>query len=513
MKDLHLKILALILVVSALGLCYYKIDRLGVPLTPQSSAQVWTAEATVRFNGEDQSAKIDLAVPKTPPGFSVLDENFISAGYGLATDDEGANRVVQWAARNLSGPQTLYYRVVLTEDQSAHRDRTLPTPTYPDIPEYSDPVRAAVFTLLDSVRARSADTSSFAQELLRRFNDPSPEAEVKVLRDEAASSIAQVEQLQYILAGARIPSRIAHVLPLSGSLRHGSLVPWLEVYNGERWLAFNPRTGAAGFPNDALVWYAGDMPLVDLDGASDASVQFSALKTSRDVMGLAQQRARLLNSDVLEYSLLSLPIATQNTYKILLTVPLGALVVVLLRNFIGLRTFGTFMPVLIALAFRETELLWGCILFSVLVALGLIVRFYLERLKLLLVPRLASMLTIVILLMAGVSVVSHKLGMEHGLSIALFPMVILAMTIERMSIVWDENGPKDAMLSGLGSLAVAAVGFLVMTHPLAEYLAFVFPELLLLVLAFTLLAGRYTGYRLSELWRFRSAARAITSKG
>ena len=193
--------------------------------------------------------------------------------------------------------------------------------------------------------------------------------------------------------------------------------------------------------------------------------------------------------------------------------PLGALVVVLLRNFIGLRTFGTFMPVLIALAFRETELLWGCILFSVIVALGLIVRFYLERLKLLLVPRLASMLTIVILIMAGVSVVSHKLGMEHGLSIALFPMVILAMTIERMSIVWDENGPKDAMLSGLGSLAVAAVGFLVMTHPLAEYLAFVFPELLLLVLAFTLLAGRYTGYRLSELWRFRSAARAITNKG
>lgn len=512
MKDLHLKILALLLVISALGLCYYKVDRLGVPLMPQSSAQVWTAEATVRFDGAGQSAKIDLAIPKTPPGFSVLDENFISAGFGLATDDRDANRVVQWAARNLRGPQTLYYRVVLTEDRSAHRDRTQPTPTYPEIPEYSDPERAAVFTLLDNARARSADTASFAQELLRRFNDPTPDAEVKVLRSEASNPVQRVEKLRHILAGARIPTRIAYVLPLTGSLRHGSLDPWLEVYNGERWLAFNPRTGAAGFPDDALVWYSGDMPLVNVDGARNAEVEFSALKTSRDIMGLAQQRARLLNSDVLEYSLLSLPIATQNTYKVLLTVPLGALVVVLLRNFIGLRTFGTFMPVLIALAFRETELIWGCILFSVIVALGLIVRFYLERLKLLLVPRLASMLTIVILLMAGVSVVSHKLGMEHGLSIALFPMVILAMTIERMSIVWDENGPKDALLSGLGSLAVAAVGFLVMTHPLAEYLAFVFPELLLLVLAFTLLAGRYTGYRLSELWRFRSAARAITNK-
>ena len=38
-------------------------------------------------------------------------------------------------------------------------------------------------------------------------------------------------------------------------------------------------------------------------------------------------------------------------------------------------------------------------------------------------------------------------------------------------------------MSGLGSLAVAAVGFGVMTHPRAEYLTFVFPELLLVVLA------------------------------
>lgn len=504
--------LALALVVSALATSYYKVTRLGVPMTPDATAQVWTVEATLRFEGTGQSAKVSLAIPKTPAGFTVLDESFISSGFGVATDDEGANRTAQWAARSLRGPQTVYYRVVLNEDSGANRKRTTPTPTYPDIPEYSDTERPAVFALLDNVRSRSADTASFVQELLGRFNDPTPDSEVEVLRKESASDLARVKSLQHVLAGARIPTRIAYVLPLTEGLRHGSLKPWLEVYNGDRWLAFNPQTGDQGFARNTLVWYAGDMPLTRVEGARSADVEFSATRASRDVMGLAQQRARLLNSDILEYSLLALPIATQNVYKVLLTVPLGALVVVVLRNFIGLRTFGTFMPVLIALAFRETELIWGCILFSVLVALGLIVRFYLERLKLLLVPRLASMLTIVILIMAGVSVISHKLGMEHGLSIALFPMVILAMTIERMSIVWDENGPRDALLSGLGSLAVAAVGYLVMTHPLAEYLAFVFPELLLLVLAFTLLAGRYTGYRLSELWRFRAAARAITNK-
>jgi hypothetical protein len=37
-----------------------------------------------------------------------------------------------------------------------------------------------------------------------------------------------------------------------------------------------------------------------------------------------------------------------------------------------------------------------------------------------------------------------------------------------------------------------------------EHLIFTFPELLLLVLAFVVLAGRYTGYRLSELRRFKA---------
>ena len=94
-------------------------------------------------------------------------------------------------------------------------------------------------------------------------------------------------------------------------------------------------------------------------------------------------------------------------------IPIGALVILFLRNFVGVKTFGTFMPVLVALAFRET-LLWGIVLFVVIVSLGLLIRFYLERLRLLLVPRLTVVLTVVVLLMAGISVLSHKLGIQPG---------------------------------------------------------------------------------------------------
>jgi len=123
---------------------------------------------------------------------------------------------------------------------------------------------------------------------------------------------------------------------------------------------------------------------------------------------------------------------------------------------------------------------------------------------LLLVPRLASVFTVVVLVLLSISILSHRLGVEIGLSVALFPMVILTMVIERMSIVWEERGPGDAVKEGLGTLFVASLAYVLMGEESIEHLMFVFPELLLVLLAATLLTGRYTGYRLSELIRFKA---------
>ena len=71
----------------------------------------------------------------------------------------------------------------------------------------------------------------------------------------------------------------------------------------------------------------------------------------------------------------------------------------------------------------------------------------------------------------------------------------------------EEVGPADALVQGAGSLLVAVLAYCVMTLRGLQHLLFVFPELLLVVLALTLVFGRYTGYRLSELWRFRGALR------
>ena len=278
------------------------------------------------------------------------------------------------------------------------------------------------------------------------------------------------------------------------------------VYNDKDWIYINPKTAAAGFPKDFLVWQYGSDPVFEVIGGKKPSFTLTVSPTPINALSMAKARGQQTNSQLLRFSLLQLPVNVQETFKILLTVPIGAFIILLLRNFVGLKTFGTFMPVLIALAFRETHIVVGISLFVIIVALGLLARFYLDQLRLLIVPRLAAILTIVIMLMIFLSVISQNLGFSLGMSIALFPMVILTMTIERMCITWDERGAAEAIRAGLGSLLAAVIAFVAMNYAPLQYLVFAFPELLLVLLALIILFGQYRGYRLFELFRFKVLA-------
>jgi hypothetical protein len=513
LKNLHVKVFALFLIIIGVSLTYYKVTRLGLPLLPAEQTEVWMVEARLEFKAKGGPAKIQFYVPKSPISFTVVDEDFISSRYGLTMEEDGINRIAQWAVRRAQGNQVLYYRVELAPELTAPiKSRSGITPPFPAAPDYSEPMGSVVQALLDEVRRKSADVASFSGELLIRLNAFNPDENVQALRKGIEDPAAWVKRVIYILAGARIPARMVHILPLKDGMSHGALIPWLEVHNGREWLAFDPKTGDRGFPANSLIWYVGDNPLIALEGGSPPKVEYSVSSRFQELVLVAEQRARQINSLIMDFSLFSLPVQTQNVYRVLLLIPIGTLLIVVLRNVIGIKTFGTFMPILIALAFRETELFWGIMLFTGIVALGLMLRFYLEYLKLLLVPRLASVLVMVILLMAVISVLTHKMGLERGLSVALFPMVILTMTIERMSLSWEEHGPAEALQQGLGSLLVAVLGYVLMTNKLLEHLVFVFPELLLLVLAMTLLLGRYAGYRLTELWRFKEFLRNTETK-
>ncbi|MGE3297895.1 MAG: inactive transglutaminase family protein [Porticoccaceae bacterium] len=501
MKNLAVLVWAAILIVLGSGICAYKAIKLGLPVKADQETTVWTVQARIGFQGEGGPAIVDLALPSVLPGFLKLDENFIANRYGMAIDETGDQRKAQWVKRRARGAETLYYRIsVAASDQPANwRDQ----PALPALPDYEEPYATAIRTIINDVREESADVFTYTRTLLRQLNAPQPNQNVALLRARAQNPHEWTNQVIDILKGVRIPGRILWALPLEDATNDAHMVPLLQVHNGKTWLVFNPATGDPGLPAKFLPWRIGDAPLFTVTGGHDIETKFSVTRSHQELLEVVRHSAQLKGSIFGDLSLLSLPVQSQNIYRVLLMVPLGALIVVLMRTFVGISTFGTFMPVLIALAFRETQLLWGIVLFSLIVSIGLMLRFYLERLMLLLVPRLTAILIIVVGLMLLTSLITNKLGVERTLSVALFPMVILSMTIERMSITWEESGARDAILNGLGSLLIASLSYLVMNQRDLEHLVFVFPELLLVALGLSLLMGRYTGYRLSELRRFR----------
>jgi hypothetical protein len=503
MSRTHLYVLVFTLAIIGLGLFLYKVLILGFPLAPRTISDIWNIECRIAFTARNAPVKVSLFIPRNTSRFAILNENFISQGYGISTASKDSKRQAIWSIRRTRGQQILYYRAVVRRIDSKEL-RTVLKPPETESPRFEGPYLAAAESLIAEARAQSADADTFVKQLMKRLNSPQPDHNTALLLGNQTTVANKVKIAVLVLGHAGIPARAIQGVRLEWENREAPLIHWLEVYENKEWRPYNPITGDSGFLADYFPWYRGTEPLVRLEGGDKLQVTLSVNLQEEEAVRAAIESGKIKSPLLLEFSLFSLPLHTQAVYHILLLVPVGAFLLVVLRNIIGIKTFGTFMPVLIALAFRETQLLWGIILFSLVVALGLTARLYLEHLKLLVVPRLASVLFVVVLLMAVLSVLTHKLGLERGLSVALFPMVILTMTIERMSIVWEERGASEALQQGLGSLVVAALAYLIMAISYVEHLVFVFPELLLVLLAGTLLLGRYYGYRLVELRRFKA---------
>ena len=387
----------------------------------------------------------------------------------------------------------------------ARADRQLPPlePKVPVKPLLEADQQAAMDRVVQRIQQQSSDRESFTllllQELLRESQDQDILFLLNSYNDDSLAMIL------HSLASAGIPAHELRGIELEDGRRQ-TLSSLIEVHSGEKWIIANPTTARLGLPDNFFIWQRGDGAILNLSGGRNSSLEFALVSNSLPAKAVLGMEQRAEEFALLDFSIYTLPVEQQGIFKGLLLIPVAALVVVIMRLLVGVKTSGTFMPILIALAFIQTTLLVGLIIFLGLIGSGLWIRSYLSRLNLLLVARVATVIIVVILLMAALAVASYKLGLDQILTVTFFPTVIVAWTIERMSILWEEEGGHEVLIQGSGSLLVAVLAYLAMSNNLVEHLTFNFPELSLSLLGVILLLGKYTGYRLSELYRFRDLA-------
>lgn len=490
----------ILLALSGIVTAVFRHLSTGTPFLPGQEESVWLVEARVDFDAMGGPVSASLSLPDVNlPGFELFEEQAASPGYGFDILTERGNRRAEWTKRDAQGEQSLYYSAKLVEsdgDGSSDFDETTQSEELQVYWEEAQELAAK--QLIDLAHEKSSSAESFTREVIKSLNSASSQ-NTALLRSGTEN---RADLLVQLLSRANIKTRSVMGLYLEDARRRQNLTPMVEVYTGDEWLLVNPQTGEVGVPRNLLLWHRGGISILDVAGGVNSRVHFSMIRQTVP----ATQLAGVTRNDSLfaRIGVQRLPIEEQSMFKLLLLLPLGAAVVVFMRVIIGLKTSGTFMPVLIAVAFLQTSLVAGLISFVLIVAAGLALRGYLTKLNLLLVSRIATLIVLVVFLISAFSIIGYQLGYKTGMTITFFPMIIIAWTIERMSILWEEDGPHEVLIQGGGSLLVAVIAYLLMQTPIFMHLTFNFPELNLVLLASILAMGQYTGYKLTELRRFRS---------
>ncbi|WP_428263052.1 7TM domain-containing protein [Haliangium sp.] len=505
-------------VVSPALLISYKLWGMDYSLSDILPRTRYHLSYEIGLDGHDGNVRVRTFLPLSDERQTLAEEEESSAhAVHFRADTEGINRVGVWSGSRVSDGTQLHYAVsVVAQGVRYQLDSELSVPRrYPDsvLPQLRPepdiqvdaPEIAATLATIGADRGPLRDrlqrifdfTSSLPQRPFKGTTDA-----LTALRLGEASCNGKSRLFVALARAAGIPARLVGGLILEAGRKRTSH-QWVEVYVGGHWVPFCPTNGYfAELPERYLTLYRGDEALFRHTADINFDYGFRATTT---LIPSPRARAsfRVFNVWGL-FDRLGLPFSLLRT---VLMLPIGALIVVLFRNVIGLPTFGTFLPALIAAAAGETGLCWGVVGLLLVMALVALARWTLQRLELLHSPTLAILLAAVVITMLTVSLLAERVGLGGLARLSFFPIAVLAIASERFYLALAERDKLSAMKELAGTLVVVACCYVLMSSLALQILLIGFPEILLFVVAANIYLGRWVGVRVSEYLRFRPAMR------
>jgi hypothetical protein len=517
-----------VLIALALGIAVVRCQVLGEEARVPVGANTWKVTMVVQGHALGD-AKLLTATPLDLDRQHILRESWQSSTFldRPPTARHPERRVVNWNQKAATGPGHFRARYEFfcaiephrTTSSMSHLRKQLYAPPQPgQYLDVSGRAEADNERLSALARQLTADLERPADqvEALYRYvareiaNEPSTGGvgikAVECLDNGSGDAGGKSRLLTALLRNRGIPARIVTGLTLARGpeqLAHR----WVEAWVDERWIALCPFHRHYGHvPATYLIIGFGDLPVARGRNVRDLSCAFLIEKTmpgDTDGAADASSTRRLFRA----LSLFMLPPHQQRYVEFLLLMPVAAFIVCVFRNLVGLNSFGMFAPALVGLAFRDLHSMPGLLVFASILLVGWLIRRVLEYYHLLQVPRVAVMLSLVVVLLIATLVAANMENIPAAEFIPFFPMVILTGMIERFWTLETEDSTSSSFKTLVSTLGIAVTIALLLNLPGLAYYLFCFPEMLLVIIALQLLIGRYTGYRLSELLRFRDLLR------
>ncbi len=192
------------------------------------------------------------------------------------------------------------------------------------------------------------------------------------------------------------------------------------------------------------------------------------------------------------------------TLVLMLILPIIVTMIAFFRQVIGIKAFGIYTPAIITFAFLATnQIKYGIAIFATVIVVGTATRYILKRARLLYLPRVAIMITIVgfsILFLLFEGGVWNRTGLA---SVSIFPILIMITLVEKFVAVQIEKGKRAAVVLALETLLISIIGYYIASWHLLISAVLQYPWISLLTIPVNIVLGKWTGLRLSEYFRFR----------
>ncbi|MDP4009902.1 MAG: 7TM domain-containing protein [Candidatus Shapirobacteria bacterium] len=202
-----------------------------------------------------------------------------------------------------------------------------------------------------------------------------------------------------------------------------------------------------------------------------------------------------------------------NTIVLLLMLPLIATLVSVLHYIFGLTGYGTFMPTMIAITFLATGIFGGLLLFAMILIVSLLSNLILRRLRIHFWPARSINLLFISLGTFGLMLITSFFKLVDLSQISIFPILFMVLLAEEFVRTQLVKSRKEARSLTVGTLILAIFGSITMNFNWIQNIILYNPELMvLMVLIINLVVGNYTGIRLAEFNRFKSAIRDSNKK-
>lgn len=314
------------------------------------------------------------------------------------------------------------------------------------------------------------------------------------LKRGRGDDLAQARAMVALCRALQVPARVVtgFILAEGGTTRPRY---WVQIYRNSRWVGFDPARGhAEGLP-PGYAAFAHDGTLLNLNGARLRGVAYDLSQKDVPVhlAGVTRERA----AAILDMS--RLPLLTRTTLATLMLLPLGALLNTFVRSVVGVRTYGTFTPALLALAATHVAWVTAVTVFAVVSVFAFFGRYMLPGLKLGRAPRLTIVLTMVALSMSlAVSIMAY-FGLLSDPGVVLLPIVILTALVDRIYTVVDEDGLHAAVMRLAWTAFVALGCFFILTWEALGELLVHYPELHLTTIALIIILSHYAGPKLAHV--------------